>query len=94
MQDGGRSKRHDTITGVDRVRPWGRWSRLGEIGLSGCTVRLTVQLHHEGGEVADCRAADVLLDDRASRAIVLADKPVASAVETAYDTNAIVDLSS
>ena len=37
-----------------------------------------------GGNVADCRAADVLLDDLAPRTIVLADK--------AYDTNAIRDL--
>ena len=37
-----------------------------------------------GGNVADCRAADVLLDDLAPCTIVLADK--------AYDTNAIRDL--
>ncbi|MCW2368387.1 transposase [Sphingobium sp. B11D3D] len=37
-----------------------------------------------GGQVADCRAADVLLDDPAPRTIVLADK--------AYDSNAIRDL--
>ncbi len=37
-----------------------------------------------GGNVADCRAADVLLDDLAPRTIVLADK--------AYDSNAIRDL--
>jgi transposase len=37
-----------------------------------------------GGNVAYCRAADVLLDDLAPRTIVLADK--------AYDTNAIRDL--
>ncbi len=37
-----------------------------------------------GGQVADCRAADVLLDDLAPRTIVLADK--------AYDSNAIRDL--
>ena len=37
-----------------------------------------------GGQVADCRAADVLLDDLAAGTIVLADK--------AYDSNAIRDL--
>ena len=37
-----------------------------------------------GGNVADCRAADVLLDGLAPRTIVLADK--------AYDSNAIRDL--
>lgn len=37
-----------------------------------------------GGNVADCRAADVLLDDIAPRTIVPADK--------AYDSNAIRDL--
>jgi transposase len=37
-----------------------------------------------GGNVADCRAADVLLDDLAPRTIVLAHK--------AYDSNAIRDL--
>ncbi len=37
-----------------------------------------------GGQVADCRAADVLLDKLAPRTIVLADK--------AYDSNAIRDL--
>jgi transposase len=37
-----------------------------------------------GGNVADCRAADALLDDLAPRTIVLADK--------AYDSNAIRDL--
>ncbi|MET4665516.1 transposase [Sphingomonas sp. PvP056] len=37
-----------------------------------------------GGNVADCRAADVLLDDLAPRTIVLADK--------AYDSNATRDL--
>ena len=37
-----------------------------------------------GGNVADCRAADVLLDDLPPRTIVLADK--------AYDSNAIRDL--
>ena len=36
------------------------------------------------GNVADCRATDVLLDDLAPRTIVLADK--------AYDSNAIRDL--
>ena len=37
-----------------------------------------------GGNVADCRAADVLFDNLAPRTIVLADK--------AYDSNAIRDL--
>jgi len=37
-----------------------------------------------GGQVADCRAADGLLDDLAPHTIVLADK--------AYDSNAIRDL--
>ena len=37
-----------------------------------------------GGQIADCRAADVLLDDLPPRTIVLADK--------AYDSNAIRDL--
>jgi transposase len=37
-----------------------------------------------GGKVADCRAANVLLDDLVRRTIVLADK--------AYDSNAIRDL--
>jgi len=37
-----------------------------------------------GGSVADCRAADVLLDDLEPRTILLADK--------AYDSNAILDL--
>lgn len=37
-----------------------------------------------GGQVADCRAADALLDDLAAGTIVLADK--------AYDSNAIRDL--
>lgn len=37
-----------------------------------------------GGQGVDCRAADVLLDDLAPRAIILGDK--------AYDSNAIRDL--
>ncbi|WP_086011743.1 IS5 family transposase [Sphingomonas sp. PAMC 26621] len=37
-----------------------------------------------GGNVADCQAAETLLDDLAPRTVVLADKP--------YDTNAIRDL--
>jgi len=37
-----------------------------------------------GGQIADCRAADVLLDDLAPRTIVLADK--------AYDSIALRDL--
>jgi hypothetical protein len=54
----------------------------------GCPLRFLLT----GGNVADCRAADILLDDLAPRTIVLADKPVSSAVERAYDSNAIRDL--
>ncbi len=73
----------------------GRWKRgalLQAIGISrgGRNSKLHALTDGEGrpirflltgGQVADCRAADVLLDDLAPRTIVLGDK--------AYDSNAI-----
>lgn len=77
---GGRRKRgaHVQAIGISRG---GRNTKLH--ALTDCEGR-PLRFLLTGGNVADCRAADVLLDDLPPRTIVLADK--------AYDSNAIRDL--
>ncbi len=77
---GGRRQRGEQNQGIGRSRG-GRTTKIHAL-----TDRLCrpIAFLLTGGQVADCRAADVLLDKLTPRTIVLADK--------AYDSNAIRDL--
>lgn len=77
---GGRRKRGALVQAIGISRG-GRNTKLH--ALTDCEGR-PLRFLLTGGNVADCRAADVLLDDLPPRTIVLADK--------AYDSNAIRDL--
>lgn len=89
------SDRQHAYEGTSLGRRWKRGALLQAIGISrgGRNSKLHALTDGEGrpirflltvGQVADCRAADVLLGDLAPRTIVLGDK--------AYDSNAIRNL--
>lgn len=89
------SDRQHPYEGTSLSRRWKRGALLQAIGISrgGRNSKLhaltdgkgrPIRFLLTGGQVADCRAADVLLDDLAPRTIVLGDK--------AYDSNAIRNL--